>query len=165
MTSSFPLETGITQPSHYRGRFLASGFCGIGLVSVAFLVIQNGQGVLLSSGSVMPRLCGLSWKPCPPNWQIEAVGPGSNNFPSVYTRFKRGKEPSLLPPVVARNRADSVYSPCPAGMNSSLPGCLPPGSTGNAGPMHGLCVCVCVCVSVCVCVCVSVCVWWWLRLF
>lgn len=60
MTSSFPLETGITQPSHYRGRFLASGFCGIGLVSVEFLVIQNGQGVLLNSGSVMPRLCGLS---------------------------------------------------------------------------------------------------------
>ena len=111
------------------------------LVSVA-LIIQNGQGVLLSSGSVTPRLCCLSWNPRPPNQQIEAVGPGSNNSPSVYTRFKRGKEPSLLPPLVARNRADSVYSPCPAGMNSSLPGCLLPGSTGNAGPIHGVCVCV-----------------------
>ena len=112
------------------------------------LVIQNGQGVLLSSGSVAPWLCCLSWNPQPPDQQTEAVGPGSNNSPSVYTRFKRGREPSLLPPVVARNRADLVYSPRPAGMNSSSPGCLLPGSTGNAGAIHGVCVCVCVCVCV-----------------
>ena len=49
----------------------------------------------------MPGLCGLvavflSWEPRPPHQQIEAVGWGSNNSPSVYPGFKRGEVPSRL---------------------------------------------------------------------